>query len=161
MLSLLSVPFIALFIATTAGATDVSGPIITTTWTKANSPYYVVAQCTVKVGEVLTIESGVEVKAKADVAIIIEGQLQAIGAPGDTIRFGLDVGQPQWGGLRFYGGDTSTVQYAELTGVYTVSGQLAKPAHPANERRQRATASCRRETRVSDDRLCRRSGGRG
>jgi hypothetical protein len=117
----------------------VSGPITTSTWTLAESPYYIAGQCTVATGNVLTIEPGVEVKAKVDAALIVLGSLSAVGAPGDSIRFGLDTGYTQWGGLHFYGGDSSTVHYTVITGALGMAGGSTKPS--ARVRRDRNSDS--------------------
>jgi hypothetical protein len=117
--------------------TNISGPITTSTWDLAGSPYYITAQCTVKTGDLLTIQPGVEIRAQSDVGIVIQGSLNAVGAAGDTIRF-LPHLAAQWGGLNFFGGDSSTIHFAEITGVRTefivnfgggeVCGDCAKPA---------------------------------
>jgi hypothetical protein len=116
----------------------VSGSITTSTWSAANSPYYIVGQCTVATGNTLTIEPGVKVEAKDDVAIIVEGTLQANGTESDTIRFGPYGTLSQWGGLRFYGGSVSSIQYAEITGVYTTQASTKLSAQTARDRRSDA-----------------------
>jgi hypothetical protein len=127
--------------------TNVTGSVGTTIWTVAGSPYFITGQCTVATGNVLTIEPGVEVLAHADVAMIIEGSLHAVGATGDTILFGLDTSQTQWGGLRFFGGDTSTVHFAEITGVYTTTTPRKLSRRPKPERKDRRSGD--RSARVA------------
>ena len=95
-------------------ATDVSGTITTTTWTKANSPYDVIGTITVAVGNTLTIEPGVDVLFDADVQFIVQGRLQAVGASNDSVRF-LKGTAAEWGGIRISGGDTSTIAYARIS----------------------------------------------
>jgi fibronectin-binding autotransporter adhesin len=118
--------------------TNISGPIPTSVWDLAGSPYYVTDQCTVKTGEVLTIDPGVEIRAQQDVAIIVEGSLNAIGAVSDSIRF-LPFEASQWGGLYFTSGDTSTLHYAEITGVYTSQAAQPRPSQQSTTGRRSDT----------------------
>jgi len=102
-------------------AETVSGTITTTTWTKADAPFHVTGQCTVVVGNTLTIEPGVDVLFDADVQFVVLGSLQAVGTGVDSIRFipGLSA---QWRGLRFSGADSSTIAYARISGGNARSG---------------------------------------
>jgi len=112
-----------------AGAqTNVSGTIAeNTTWTKANQPYYVTDAITVNSGVTLTIEPGVDVLFDADVQLIVQGRLQAIGTETDSIRFLAsavnDFGE--WGGIRISGGDSSTMAYARIS-----DGNADTPTYP-------------------------------
>ncbi len=94
--------------------TDVSGTITTTTWIAAASPYNVMGAITVPAGEVLTIEAGVDVLLKADVAINVEGALHAQGTSTDSVRF-LKGTVTQWHGLRFSGADSSSLVYTRIS----------------------------------------------
>jgi parallel beta-helix repeat protein/predicted outer membrane repeat protein len=96
------------------GVTTVSGNIATTTWTAANSPYYVTGTVTVPTGNTLTIEPGVDVLFDVDVQFVIEGALNAVGTEADSIRF-LKGTASEWGGIRISGGDSSTIHYARIS----------------------------------------------
>jgi hypothetical protein len=71
-----------------ASSNTVSG-IITcdTTWTKANSPYYISGPVTVAQGITLTIEPGVHVIGNTYSYIDINGTLRAVGTADDLIQF--------------------------------------------------------------------------
>lgn len=79
-------------------ATDVSGNQ-SGTWDMAGSPYNIVGEITVPNGETLTIEAGVEVVAMGNYKLTAEGNINAQGAVGDTIRF-FGNGGLDWGGIR-------------------------------------------------------------
>ncbi|MCW3488502.1 hypothetical protein OMD50_00005, partial [Dethiobacter alkaliphilus] len=67
---------------------SVSGNISTdTTWTLANSPYYVSGHVTVDSGVTLTIEPGVVVKFAESRALAVYGTLDAQGTSTDKIYF--------------------------------------------------------------------------
>jgi hypothetical protein len=105
---------VGLLFAGQAVATDVSGPITTTTWTKANSPYHVTGTITVPAGNTLTIEAGVDVLFDADVQFVVWGALNAVGTETDSIRF-VKSSAAEWGGLRISGGDSSTIAYTRIS----------------------------------------------
>ncbi len=92
----------------------VYGAITTTEWTAANSPYRVAGQCTVKTGNTLTIESGVDVLFDADVQFVVEGAINALGTESDSIRF-LKGAANEWGGIRISGGDSSSFAYLRIS----------------------------------------------
>ena len=92
--------------AVSAGATNVSGTITTTTWTAASSPYRVTGTITVPTGNTLTIEPGVDVLFDADVQFVVQGALDAVGTETDSIRF-IKGMAAEWGGIRIAGGDGS------------------------------------------------------
>ncbi|MCJ7785933.1 MAG: right-handed parallel beta-helix repeat-containing protein, partial [Desulfobacterales bacterium] len=67
--------------------TNVSGDITQdTTWTKANSPYFLIGQVTVVSTRTLTIEAGVVVKSSA-YGLSVDGKLIADGTSGEPIVF--------------------------------------------------------------------------
>ena len=107
----------SLAFALPAAATTVSGTIGSSTWTKANSPYRVIDAITVPSGSTLTIEPGVDVLFDADVHIVVNGALRAIGTSTDSIRF-IPGTAAQWRGLRFRGTDSSFVSWARISGSY-------------------------------------------
>jgi hypothetical protein len=56
----------------------------------------------------------VDVLFDSDVKFLIQGKLQAIGTPGNSIRFMKGIA-PEWGGLRFTGTDSSTLVYVKIS----------------------------------------------
>jgi hypothetical protein len=95
--------------------TAVAGLIGTETWTEARSPYYVTDQCTVGVGETLTIEPGVEVEFTSDVPFRVEGSVQAIGSESNNIFFTTGAAG-EWGGIKISGGMSSTLDFVDISG---------------------------------------------
>jgi len=82
---------------------DVSG-----IWSKENSPYIIGANITIPDAETLIIEPGVEVLVdtnfSAEIEILVEGSLYAIGTDNDSIVFSVLTGQEAkgaWKGIRF------------------------------------------------------------
>ena len=75
-------------------ATEVSGTITTTTWTAESGPYHVMETLFVPAGNTLTIEPGVAVLAETTAAIVVHGNLTAVGTERDSIHFmrlGIDA----------------------------------------------------------------------
>ncbi len=97
------------------GPTNVSGDVATMTWSLDRSPYRVQAVTRVIAGHTLTIESGVDVLFDVDARFVVEGRLQAVGTPSDSIRF-IKGAADEWGGLRFVGADNSALTYARISG---------------------------------------------
>jgi len=106
--------------------TYVDGPIsVNTTWAAADSPFIVVDSVTVEAGATLTVEPGVVVRANADRAINVVGQLVAIGNPTVTLLFTVNATAPpaqRWSGIHAYGGgrvqiENATIEFAGR-GVY-------------------------------------------
>jgi hypothetical protein len=79
------IPFLGC-LARLSADTLVSGPI-SGAWTKENSPYRVVDNCTVADGQWLSIEPGVTVKFAPGLGIIVYGQIAAIGSAAERITF--------------------------------------------------------------------------
>ncbi|TKJ38521.1 hypothetical protein CEE37_12195 [candidate division LCP-89 bacterium B3_LCP] len=76
-------------------------------WTVENSPYYYNENLIVEDGQQLVIEPGVVVYIDSLHVLKIEGNLQAIGAEEDTIRFyGWNTG---WGGIIFEEADGENI----------------------------------------------------
>jgi len=101
-----------------ARATDVSGTITTTTWTKANSPYRVTGDITVPAGHKLTIFPGVDVLFDSNAQFVVEGALAAEGAVTDSVRF-LPGKAACWGGIRITGGSNCSIAYTRISGGKT------------------------------------------
>lgn len=72
-------------------------------WRRADSPVYIAGIFTVPLGSRLTIEPGVEVRFQANSGLNIQGDLVAVGAPDDSIRF-TSAGERSagaWKGITF------------------------------------------------------------
>ena len=69
-----------------AGPTIVEGDV-SGTWDLAGSPYYVINDCTVPQGQILTIEPGVTIAFYNDMSLIVNGQIIAAGEPDKHIVF--------------------------------------------------------------------------
>jgi hypothetical protein len=108
-----------------AGATDVSGAILTdTTWNLTGSPYRVVGSVVVYDGVRLTIEPDVEVRFQSGTALQIDGELIARGTEGSLIVFTSDAAMPSagdWGFIHFT--DTSVDALFDGGGGY-ISGSI-------------------------------------
>jgi hypothetical protein len=94
-------------------ATDVSGTISTTTWTKADTPYRVTGSLEVPSGEVLTIEAGVEVVFDTNTELIVRGALYADGTEED----GIVLRGASWLGVLLDYAESSRMSHCRLTGV--------------------------------------------
>ncbi|HOT37178.1 MAG TPA: FlgD immunoglobulin-like domain containing protein [Candidatus Latescibacteria bacterium] len=112
-----------LVLSSLARATDVSGNITTTTWTKANSPYRVKGAIEVVLNNILTIEPGVDVLFDADVKITAYGLIRATGTAADSIRF-LKGTAAEWGGISVTSSgtvtppnDSSAFAYVRISGA--------------------------------------------
>ena len=68
--------------ATTVPSGNISG-----TWNLAGSPYYLMGDCTVQQGNVLTLEPGVQVKLPENASINVYGQIMAVGTSSQFISF--------------------------------------------------------------------------
>jgi parallel beta-helix repeat protein len=141
--TLVPVAVLGLLAAGSAGAeTRVGGTISeNTTWTKDQSPYVILSDVTVPAGVTLTIEPGVTLRFKPDIADMhgdnkshlemqIQGSLVAHGAAGDTIYFTTDAETPRWSdwqGLVAHGKDASVdvqaavIEYC-LQGIRVLGG---------------------------------------
>lgn len=117
--------FILLFcfaVASHLSATNVSGPITSnTTWTVANSPYFVTGNILVLESVTLTIQPGVVVRFDQSKVIQVNGTLIARGTATDSIKFTSNTTQTPgaWGNIYFTG--TSIDAVVDNNGDY-VSG---------------------------------------
>ncbi|TKJ39857.1 hypothetical protein CEE37_11305 [candidate division LCP-89 bacterium B3_LCP] len=105
------------------------GGQVSGTWTAAGSPYYVIADMEVPFGSVLTIEPGVEVKFTAHFKFIAHGNLQAVGAPGDSIvmTHSLPYETETWAGLNLLNTEgVSEVAYCVIEWGYA-QGPSSEP----------------------------------
>lgn len=102
--------FLSLLLATaclSSTATDFHGLISTnTTWTKANSPYYITDHTLVDTGATLTVEPGVIIKIAKGVNFYVKGNIYAVGTVTDSIYFnGYDNAnwRNAWNGIALTG----------------------------------------------------------
>jgi len=93
--------------------TDVSGNQ-TGAWTAAASPYHVVGQIVVPIGQTLIIEPGVKVSFQGHYQFVVNGYLEAIGTVNDTIRFTTATPAVGWGGIRINSTDISQLSYCRI-----------------------------------------------
>ncbi|RJQ49796.1 MAG: right-handed parallel beta-helix repeat-containing protein, partial [Nitrospiraceae bacterium] len=110
--------------------TNVSGTIsANTTWTLANSPYYVTGDVIVWNGVNLTIEAGVIVKFAQFTRLAVNGTLDAVGSSGNPITFtGTSATLGWWNRIDVRSGgsallDNCIVQYA---GYGSINGSIYK-----------------------------------
>ena len=67
-------------------AQDICGVITeNTTWTKANSPYYITCNSSIEEGKTLSVEAGVQIFIEKDIIFNVDGTLLLNGAEGDSI----------------------------------------------------------------------------
>jgi hypothetical protein len=106
--------------------TTVQGDVFGT-WTKAASPYLVIANATVPNAKTLIIEPGAQVKLSQGVNLTIVGSLQAVGTASDSIKFTTAETVPaagQWGQLQFTSGSGSLsyciVEYGGRGDIYAI-----------------------------------------
>ncbi len=84
-----------------SGPTEVSGEIMSQTWTRDHSPYRIVGPVFIPPSETLNINAGVEVQFVTNVPFLVAGGLNINGSPMDSVWFhGFDS---NWGGIRFVG----------------------------------------------------------
>lgn len=80
---------------------DLAGPI-TGTLPAAYSPYYVIGDLEVPLGQSLTLEPGVEMRFLDHYRLDVQGQLLAVGTEAAGILFRADDPEVHWAGIRFH-----------------------------------------------------------
>ncbi len=99
-------------------ATQVSGTVPTARWSLAESPYRATADLRVPSDATLTLDPGVIVQFDPDVAMVVEGTLNAAGISDITIVFRGSDPSRQWDGLVVLGGAArGTFKHVEFTGA--------------------------------------------
>ncbi|MCX6828274.1 MAG: T9SS type A sorting domain-containing protein [candidate division Zixibacteria bacterium] len=97
-----------------ADSTFVSGTIVNSTWTKANSPYCVTGDILIAG---LTIEPGVLVEFQGNYVFEVAGVLKAIGTEEDSVIFKEALGSGGWRGIFFnYNVPGSELAYCAISG---------------------------------------------
>ena len=116
---------VALMAHSTSWATNVCGDV-SGVWDMTGSPYLVTCDANVPVGQTLAIQAGVQVLFTGHYRFTVNGNLQAIGAPGDSILFSRAVAndQSKWWGIRFVPGssDSSKMDYCIIEWVTKPAG---------------------------------------
>jgi parallel beta-helix repeat protein len=117
--------------ALAVGPTYVTANItLSTTWTKADSPYVIQNDITIAQGAVLTLEPGVEVRFTAPQGgqvgrnpnLVVRGGLRAVGNSQAPIQFGPSAQGSLWGAIYFAGSDPSN---SVLQGCMIKGGRIA------------------------------------
>jgi parallel beta-helix repeat protein len=110
---------ICLFGNLASAGTPVSGNIsVDTTWTFANSPYWVEGNVTVQPGVNLTIEPDVVVKFNGSYRLLVWGNLTAVGDIGSIITFTSNMTPPiirDWNGISIRGNGYAHIMYCNIT----------------------------------------------
>lgn len=108
------------------------------TLTKSASPYYVKGNIFVPKDSTLIIEPGVQIRFDGKFQLSVYGNIKALGAEGDTIRFYPSDTNNRWKGIRYYGRsrvkDSAIFKYCkiEYTGLkvaYFESALILKQGH--------------------------------
>ena len=121
---LILVMFVLVFNSSSWADTFVQGSV-SGTWAPSGNPYYIIDDCTVSSGQLLTILPGVIVNIGQDLQIVVQGRIEAVGtfdqrivfkAPNDSIYWKyilVDAG-PSQGVSRFEYCDITNAE----TGIY-------------------------------------------
>ncbi len=96
-------------------ATEVSGEV-NGIWGVNDSPYTVIENITLPVGEELTIESGVVVNFRQDLSFTVEGDLWMEGEDDDSIIFRTAPDNEFWGGIRALENSWIIMDYCFISG---------------------------------------------
>jgi parallel beta-helix repeat protein len=103
--------------ATGLYADTIPGGDVSGNWYASHSPYYITGNITVPAGDTLTIEPAVQVNFLGEYSFTVNGWLDAIGTPADSIRF---AGTPRWLGVYFVNApDTGHLVYCRLDNAST------------------------------------------
>jgi hypothetical protein len=78
------------------------------TWTKSGSPYLIKGNISVPRNNTLVIEAGVQVRFDGKYMLGVYGNIKAIGAEGDTVRFYPQDTMNRWLGIRYFGSSQAT-----------------------------------------------------
>jgi hypothetical protein len=89
-----------------------------TTWTQANSPYYVVSDVSIQSGAVVTIEPGVRVifTGKWYIHVYSGSSIVAKGTPSDHISFERQTDAQRWKKIWFHENTSSYLRYVDIVG---------------------------------------------
>ncbi len=95
-------------------------PTASGTWTPAGNPYIIGCDSVVPTGETLTIQPGVIVWVGSNVSLTVNGQIQAVGTPGQRITFGTNDISWRWNTINVRGqGGTNRFDYCDFQNANT------------------------------------------
>lgn len=113
------VVFALLLASPSARAQTVVSGNISGTWTPAGNPYIVVDDCTVPLGQTLTIQPGVVVWIGSNVTVTANGSIYAVGTPGQRISIQSPTPSQYWSNIVVnYNGGTSRFDYCDFRNGY-------------------------------------------
>jgi len=111
---------IMFFYTNVLAATTVPSGNISGTWKLADSPYYLMGDCTVQEGDTLTIEPGVQVKLPENASINVYGQIIAVGKSSLYISFNVLNESIYWNKIFIdYGDKDSEFKYCSFNNAKT------------------------------------------
>ena len=139
--------------STAAHALTISGSLLSNTrWTKAQSPIILTGDLTVETGVTLTIDAGVEIRAKNNqdiqssglvtslVELIIRGALVVNGSATEQTSFACETNNTGcWYGIRVLAGATADLSYANIRDArygMRIEGGTATVSHSRFHRNQ-------------------------
>jgi len=126
---------------TQAAAPDADTITGVVTWTVSSSPYLVQAPLQVETGGKLVIEPGVEVRFAAGASLAVDGELYAVGAPGQPITFAGSTAAAAgaWSGISINAGGQAVLAWCDIGGA----SASMEPASLAIYSPQVAVSHCR------------------
>lgn len=101
------------------GQTFVSGNI-SGTWSPAGNPYIAADNCTVPLGQTLTIQPGVVVWIGEGLSITVNGSIQAVGTPTQRITFQPPIASQYWSNIYcLHSAGTNRFKYCDFRNADT------------------------------------------
>ena len=111
---------------------------LNTTWSPADNPHYIYYDQIIDEGDVLNIESGVNLIFKGRYKITVNGELNITGVYGDSVYIYPENDDIGWGGIYFENtnearSDTSVINYCKFVKGVAKSNSLWHPDHQKND----------------------------
>jgi hypothetical protein len=98
------------------GTTHDASPSADETWTAAESPHVVTGSLSIPAGRTITVEPCAIVQLAGDASMIVEGELLALGEPGEPIRFERADAASAWKTIEARAGSELRFAHASITG---------------------------------------------